>query len=78
MSSKERKEINKEARKSFAKVLHGWQFKADEESEDAENCRKFMKLFCEDILREKKRIGGDWAVASAMAALDNEWRQYVR
>jgi len=72
----ERKEASKDAGKSFMKVFEGWEFKFDE-SEDAENCRKFFKLFCEDISKEKKRIGGDWAVASAMA-LNKEWRQYVR
>jgi len=73
----ERKEVNKEARNTWSKIFHGWEFKADDESEDAEICRKFFKLFCEDIKREKKRIGGDWAVATAMG-LNKELRQYVR
>lgn len=72
----ERKETSKEAGKAFMKVFEGWEFNFDE-SEEAENIRKFFKLFCEDISREKKRIGGDWAVASAMA-LNKEWRQYIR
>ena len=77
MPLQERKEVNKEARNTWSKIFHGWEFKADDESEDAEICRKFFKLFCEDIKREKKRIGGDWAVATAMG-LNKELRQYVR
>ena len=38
-----------------------------------ESCYKEM---CMDILRERKRIGGDWAIATAL--IDRQIRDYVR
>jgi len=73
---KERKEINNRASTSFQKVFEGWDFTFDD-SEGAENHRAFFKIFAEDIVRERKRIGGDWAVASAHV-LNKDWRQFVR
>ena len=69
-------QINTRASKSFQKVFEGWDFAFDD-SEGAENHRAFFKLFAEDIVRERKRIGGDWAVASAHV-LNKDWRQFVR
>ena len=31
---------------------------------------------CKDILRERKRMGGDWAIATAL--IDRQIRDYVR
>ena len=47
---------------------------------DAENSvklHKFFELMCEDIKNERKRIGGHWAIASAML-FDRKMRQLVR
>ena len=47
---------------------------------DAENSVKLHKLFellCEDIKSERKRVGGDWAIASAML-FDRRMRQLIR
>ena len=57
-------------------MFEGWDFTFDG-SEGAENHRAFFKIFAEDIVRERKRIGGDWAVASAHV-LNKDWRQFVR
>jgi len=46
----------------------------------AENSVKLHKLFellCEDIISERRRIGGDWAIASAML-FDRKMRQIIR
>lgn len=31
---------------------------------------------CKDILRERKRMGGDWAIATAL--IDRQIRDYIR
>ena len=38
--------------------------------------REFYDLMCEDIKRERARIGGDWAVANAVAS--QEFRDFIR
>ena len=38
-----------------------------------ESCYKEM---CMDILRERKRMGGDWAIATAL--IDRQIRDYIR
>ena len=50
-----------------------------DDSDDAMLMRKYLRLQCEDIARERDRVGGDWAVASAVPALlDREWRRHIR
>ena len=41
-----------------------------------EELKPFYELMCEDILRERKRIGGDWAVASVV--FSREHRDLLR
>ena len=36
-----------------------------------EELKPFYELMCEDILRERKRIGGDWAVATIVLAREH-------
>ena len=52
----------------------------DVDFHDDENSVKLHKLFelmCEDIKKERKRVGGDWAIASAML-FDRKMRQIIR
>ena len=37
----------------------------------------FYKHLCEEVIKERRRIGGDWVVASAVIR-NKKWRQYVR
>ena len=41
-----------------------------------EDYREFYTIMCEDIMRERKRIGGDWAVAGL--ALTQSLRDHIR
>ena len=38
--------------------------------------KSFYQMMCEDILRERRRIGGDWAVATVVFA--REFRDLLR
>ena len=50
-----------------------------DDSDDAMLMKKYLQLQCEDIARERDRVGGAWAVASAVPALlDREWRRHIR
>ena len=50
-----------------------------DDSDDAMLMKKYLRLQCEDIARERDRVGGAWAVASAVPALlDREWRRHIR
>ena len=57
------------AEAEFTKMMEG------KESEPAK-FRKLYTLMAEDVLRERKRIGGDWAVAQAVPT--RELRDYIR
>ena len=57
-------------------VYQGWNLSFDE-SENSKKLKRFFGLLCEDIMKEKKRIGGDWAVATALA-INKDWRQFLR
>ena len=72
----ERKKITREASSIFIKMWKGKEFLLDG-SEDSEMCKKFFQLMCDDIRSERKRIGGDWAIASAIG-MNKDWRQYIR
>jgi len=54
---KERKEVVKSAMKEWEKIMAG---NEEYQLED------FYAMMCEDILRERKRVGGDWVVAQAV------------
>jgi len=54
--SKERKEAVKNAGKEWMKVVNGEDFNLDD----------LYSNMCEDILRERNRVGGDWVVAQAV------------
>ena len=43
---------------------------------DKELLKKFYTLQCEDILRERNRIGGDWAIATV--SFTREMRDHIR
>jgi len=43
---------------------------------DIENFRELYTIMCEDIIRERKRIGGDWAVAGV--AFTRSMRDHIR
>jgi hypothetical protein len=43
---------------------------------DKEVHNEFYRLLCEDIQRERGRIGGDWAIANAVASQD--FRDLIR
>ena len=73
----ERRELGRNIHSLFMKMMNeGLEVKFDD-SEDARQMKKYYQLLCEDIKKERRRIGGDWAVASALV-LDGDWRAYVR
>ena len=73
----ERSELGKNIHSLFMKMVNeGLEVKFDD-SQDARQMKKYYQLLCEDIKKERNRIGGDWAVASALV-LDGDWRTYVR
>jgi len=72
----ERREASKDAAEAFRHVYQGWNLSFDE-SENSKKLKRFFGLLCEDIMKEKKRIGGDWAVATALA-INKDWRQFLR
>lgn len=57
------------AEAAFGEMVEGKEF-------DSTKCRKLYTLMAEDVLRERKRIGGDWAVAQAVPT--RELRDYIR
>jgi len=72
----ERKKVVNDMGGVFMKHMKG----EDVDFHDDENSVKLHKLFelmCEDIKKERKRVGGDWAIASAML-FDRKMRQIIR
>ena len=65
----ERKKLLKEAMECFMNLFGGRDF-------DMDILKKFYTFECEEILKERKRIGGDWAVATV--ALSCEIRDHIR
>merc|ERR1711936_193758 len=66
-----RKEVVREAKKRFSKLL------ADETFEfKLELGEEMYGMMCEDIKKERKRIGGDWAVAGV--TFNKEVRDFIR
>ena len=72
----ERKKVIREGSEIFMKMFKGEEFLLDD-SEDSEKVKKFFQHMCDDVKRERKRIGGDWAIASAIG-MNKDWRQYIR
>jgi len=64
-----RRKICNAANAAFMELLSGKEF-------DIEDYREFYTIMCEDIMRERKRIGGDWAVAGV--ALTRSVRDHIR
>merc|ERR1711936_587607 len=65
----ERSEAVKVVEAEWSKLMSG-------ESSDIEGLKKYFKLLCDDIKRERRRVGGDWAVASV--AHCKEIRDFIR
>ena len=69
----ERIEVDNEVIIELLKLLKG------EDNVHKEAVAKFYGVLCDDIKRERERIGGDWAVASAVPMLLNrDWRSHIR
>ena len=64
-----RREVVKAANAAFTELFSGKEF-------DIEDYREFYTIMCEDIMRERKRIGGDWAVAGV--AFNRSMRDHIR
>jgi len=65
----ERKEICKKYNEFFTQLIEG-------KGTNKEHLEAFFNAQCDDILRERKRIGGDWAIAAV--TLTREVRDLVR
>ena len=65
----ERREACKNATEELRKMLTGKDF-------DRKTAEEFYGLMCNDIIRERKRIGGDWVIAGF--ALTQEFREIIR
>ena len=64
-----RREICKAANAAFTDLFSRKEF-------NIEDYREFYSIMCEDIMRERKRIGGDWAVAGV--AFTRSMRYHIR
>ena len=58
----ERQEVCKKSTEAFEKLLKKQKLSKTEE----EYFDKHYTLLCEDIARERQRIGGDWAIAGVI------------
>merc|ERR1712215_341210 len=65
----ERKELMKRSMPVFADMMSGKDY-------DKELAKEFYGAMCEDIKRERKRIGGDWAIAAV--TLSRDLRDIIR
>jgi len=65
----ERKELIKRSIPVFADMMSGKDY-------DKELAKEFYGAMCEDIKRERKRIGGDWAIAAV--TLSRDLRDIIR
>ena len=63
----------------FMGVMSGEKKLEFDNGEDAMLMKNYLRLLCADIARERDRVGGDWALASAVPALlDRQWRRHIR
>ena len=46
-------------------------------SPSTENLENYFRLFCDDVKKQRKRIGGDWAICDARLGSE-KMRNYVR
>jgi len=69
---KEREEICNRVMKQLGKML------ADGDGFDTEILKEVCTLMCDDIMRERRRIGGDWVIAGAHAMFSKELRDFIR
>ena len=69
LANEERRDIWKKASAYFGKFLAGGDY-------DKEITEEFYGMMCEDIQRERKRIGGNWAIA--FVAFSQELRDFIR
>ena len=65
----ERMEVCKKANDMFMAIFNGVEY-------DLEDAKDFYSSMCDDILSERKRIGGDWAIAAV--TLTRELRDHIR
>ena len=65
----ERRDVCKKASEWKGQVRAGGDF-------DTEMAKEYYGLMCEDIKRERKRIGGDWAIAAITFSRD--MRDFIR
>ena len=65
----QRREVCRKVTDEFQKILAGKDF-------DRKIAEEFYGNMCNDILRERKRIGGDWVIAGV--ALTQEFRELIR
>jgi len=73
LSAKRLKGVPNEVKAAVAKVGEEWKKAAKGEDYDMTEC---YSLMCENILKERKRIGGDWVVAQAV--LSRKHRDIIR
>ena len=64
-----RKEVRKRSINAFREVLSGKKF-------NVEDFKEYYSCMCDDIISERKRIGGDWAVAGV--AFTRGMRDHIR
>ena len=67
-----RKKAHKKAIESIKQVMDG------SREYDIEDCEEYFGLMCEDIKKERKRIGGDWVVTSQVMGTKREERDFMR
>ena len=65
----ERMEICQKSNDMFMAIFNGEEY-------DLEIAKEFYSSMCDDILSERKRIGGDWAIAAV--TLTRELRDHIR
>ena len=75
----ERRKIIKDSDEIFYKYLDAEDYDMIKpgSGEESEKMEMYFKRFCEDITRERMRVGGHWVVAQA-GLIDRAWRQFVR
>ena len=66
---KERMDVVSKSGVEYEKMMKG-------EKYDKEALEKVYNVLCDDIQRERLRIGGDWVVATILDK--KEWRDFVR
>ena len=66
----ERRRVHQKATESFRQVMLGEEY-------DIEDYEDYFELMCQDIKKERKRIGGDWVIAGLTGMLREE-RDFMR